>query len=623
MVLRFKVESLRHETNHLKLSTLNLKPTKYRPSESLYSENPPLKQAMTFRLLLLAFVLFFISAPATAQQATCTNGQAAGYDCSGVDLQAFLSISDMGGGRQTDGNDIWGWTDPATGKEYALVGLSSGTAFVDISTPTAPVYLGSLATHTSSSSWRDVKVYKNHAYIVSEAGGHGMQVFDLTQLASVTSPPQTFSETAHYDQFGNAHNIVINEDSGFAYAVGSNSCAGGLHMVDISSPQAPSEAGCFSGDGYTHDAQCVMYTGPDTEHQGKEICVNSNEDTITIVDVTDKGAPKQLSRVGYPNSEYVHQGWFDEQQTYFYQNDELDEGSTNTRTLIWDLTDLDDPVLTEEYFGETRAIDHNLYVKGNFVYESNYTAGLRILDITDRESPVEVAFFDTYTSSNNASFNGAWSSYPYFESGNVIVNNIEAGLFILKPNFPSLPVELVTFDALLDREQVVLRWTTASETNNAGFAVEQLANDAFTEIGFVTGSGTTEETQDYSFTVDNLSPGQHTFRLKQVDFDGAFELSEAVTVAIEAPASLALSEAYPNPFNPTTLISVSVARTQQVRVEAYNYQGQRVAVLFDGTLEANLEEDFRFEAGNLPSGAYLIRATGAHEVVTQSVTLVK
>ncbi len=578
---------------------------------------------MTSRLLLLAIVLFFISVPVNAQQAACTNGQAAGYDCSGVDFQAFLSISDMGGGRQTDGNDIWGWTDPATGKEYALVGLSSGTAFVDISTPTAPVYLGSLATHTNNSSWRDMKVYKNHAYIVSEAGGHGMQVFDLTQLANVTNPPATFSETAHYDQFGNAHNIVINEDSGFAYAVGSNTCAGGLHMVDISTPQSPVDAGCYSGDGYTHDAQCVMYTGPDTEHQGKEICVNSNEDTITIVDVTDKGAPVQLAREGYPNSEYVHQGWFDEQQTYFYQNDELDEGSTNTRTLIWDLTDLDDPFLTEEYFGETRAIDHNLYVKGNFVYESNYTAGLRILDITNRESPVEVAFFDTYTSSNNASFNGAWSSYPYFESGNVIVNNIEAGLFILKPNFPSLPVELVAFDALRNGDEVVLRWTTASETNNAGFSVEQLSNGGFAEVGFVTGAGTTAEVQDYSYAVDNLGPGQHTFRLKQVDFDGAFELSETVTVTIEAPSTLVLSEAYPNPFNPTTLISVSVARTQQVRVEAYNYQGQRVAVLFDGMLEANLEENFRFEAGNLPSGAYLIRATGAHEVVTQSVTLVK
>ncbi|MEM8487204.1 MAG: choice-of-anchor B family protein [Bacteroidota bacterium] len=578
---------------------------------------------MTLRLLLLAFVLFFFSDAAVAQQATCTNGKADAYDCNAVDLQATLSIDEMGGGRQTDGNDIWGWTDPTTGKEYALVGLSSGTAFVDISTPTAPVYLGSLDTHTNNSSWRDVKVYKNHAYIVSEAGGHGMQVFDLTQLANVTSPPQTFSETAHYDQFGNAHNIVINEDSGFAYAVGSNSCAGGLHMVDISTPQSPVEAGCFSGDGYTHDAQCVMYTGPDTAHQGQEICINSNEDTITIVDVTDKGAPKQLSRVGYPNSEYVHQGWFDEQQTYFYQNDELDEGSTNTRTLIWDLTDLDDPVLTEEYFGETRAIDHNLYVKGDYVYEANYTAGLRILDITEREGPVEVAFFDTYTSSNNASFNGAWSSYPYFESGNVIVSNIEAGLFILKPNLATLPVELVAFDALRDGERVVLRWTTASETNNAGFSVEQLSNGEFAEIGFVSGTGTTEETQNYSYTVDNLGPGQHTYRLKQVDFDGAFEVSETVSVTIEAPASLTLSDAYPNPFNPTTLISVSVARTQQVRVEAYNYQGQRVAVLFDATLEGNVEESFRFEAGNLPSGAYLIRATGAHEVVTQSVTLVK
>lgn len=578
---------------------------------------------MTSRLLLLGFLLLFFSRAVSAQQVSCTNGKAGAYECNSVDFLGALSIEDMGGTRQTDGNDIWGWTDPSTGKEYALVGLSSGTAFVDVSTPTAPVYLGSLATHTSSSSWRDVKVYKDHAYIVSEAGGHGMQVFDLTQLANVTNPPQTFSETAHYDDFGNAHNIVINEDSGFAYAVGANSCAGGLHMIDISSPQSPANAGCFSGDGYTHDAQCVMYNGPDTDHQGKEICVNSNEDTITIVDVTNKNGPVQLAREGYPDSDYVHQGWFTEDQTYFYQNDELDGGNTNTRTIIWDLRDLDDPFIAKEYFGETRAIDHNLYVRGNFVFEANYTAGLRILDITDRENPVEVAFFDTYTANNNASFNGAWSSYPYFESGNVIVSNIEDGLFIVKPDLGSLPVELISFDALRNGEDVVLRWTTASELNNAGFSVEQLANDTFTEIGFVGGAGTTEDAQAYTYAVNNLGPGQHTFRLKQVDFDGAFELSETVTVVVDAPASLALSDAYPNPFNPTTLISVSVARTQQVRVEAYNYQGQRVAVLFDGTLEGNVEESFRFEAGTLPSGAYLIRATGAHEVVTQSVTLVK
>ncbi len=577
---------------------------------------------MILRYSLLAIFILLSSSPLVAQTTKCTNGKAGDYPCASVDLQAYLPITEIGGTSRGSANDIWGWTDPTSGKEYALIGLNTGTAFVDISTPTAPVYLGSLSTHTSSSSWRDVKVYNGHAFIVSEAGGHGMQVFDLSQLANA-NPPTTFTETAHYDGFGSAHNIVINEDSGFAYAVGAGTCAGGLDMIDISTPAKPFSAGCFASDGYTHDAQCVMYTGLDPDYQNREICINSNEDTITVVDVTDKSNPVQIAREGYPDSDYVHQGWLSEDQRYFFQNDELDETGTNTRTIIWDLKDLDDPFVAEQYFGETKAIDHNLYVKGNYVYESNYAAGLRILDASDPENLNEVAFFDTYPANDAASFNGAWSSYPYFKSGNVIISGIGEGLFIVKPNLGELPVDLVAFEALLDGGDVVLGWETASETNNAGFDVEQLDGAGYTKIGFVDGQGTTDIAQQYAFTVSNLGPGQHTFRLKQIDFDGAFEYSETASISIDAPASLAISEAYPNPFNPVTLISVSVARSQQIRVEAYNYQGQRVGLLFDGTLEANLEKELRFDAGNLPSGSYLIRATGEHEIATQSVTLVK
>ena len=122
-----------------------------------------------------------------------------------------VSLAQMGA---ADGNDIWGWTDPQDNKEYALVGLDNATAFVDVTNPSSPNYLGRLPSHTDSSIWRDIKVYENHAYIVSDGNGpHGMQIFDLTNLRGVTSP-QTFSETAHDDSFRNAHNIAINEERG-------------------------------------------------------------------------------------------------------------------------------------------------------------------------------------------------------------------------------------------------------------------------------------------------------------------------------------------------------------------------------------------------------------------------
>ncbi len=234
----------------------------------------------------------------SAQSITaCVGGFAGVYPCSNVDLMAFLPLNQIGGGN---GNDIWGWTDSTTGKEYAIMGLTNGTAFVDISDPVNPVYLGLLPPHTgvSTSTWRDIKTHGDHAFIGSEALNSGMQITDLAQLRNVPAPPVSFVETAFYTGFSTSHNIVINEDSAYAYGVGVNSgnCASGLHFVDILTPTNPQAAGCFSSDGYTHDAQCVNYNGPDVEHQGKEICFAYNETTLTIVDVSNKAAPLQISR---------------------------------------------------------------------------------------------------------------------------------------------------------------------------------------------------------------------------------------------------------------------------------------------------------------------------------------
>ena len=362
----------------------------------------------------------------------CVSGFAGPYPCNNVDLMAFMPLSTIGGGS---GADIWGWTDAGTDKEYALMARSSGISFVDISDPVNPIYLGNLPTKTFATSWRDVDVYANHAFIVADvAGNHGMQVFDLTQLRDVNNPPVTFSETAHYSGFETAHTVTINPDTGFAYAAGSNTCNGGLHMVNIQNPTAPTFAGCYGGDGYTHETQCVIYHGPDVQHQGKEICFASNEDTVTIVDVTNKSAPVQLSRTGYPRSGYTHQGWLTENHRYFVLDDELDEEiyGHNTLTRFFSVADLDAPTLRFIYTGPTPAIDHNLYVKGGFVYQANYRAGLRIL----KPPRTEVAYFDIYPANDIASFNGAWGNYPFFDSGLVVVSGIEQGLFILRPNLP-------------------------------------------------------------------------------------------------------------------------------------------------------------------------------------------
>jgi choice-of-anchor B domain-containing protein len=370
----------------------------------------------------------------------CEDGDAAGFACRNVDLLAHLPLAVFGAGSA---NDVWGWTDPETGREVALLGLNTGTAFVDVTEPDAPVYLGLLRTHSNNSLWRSIKVHADHAFIVSEAPLHGMQVFSLARLRAVTVPPVQFTADARYAGFSRAHNVVIDEAAGFAYAVGTNTCSGGLHMVDVRSPTAPAFAGCYSADGYTHDAQCLVYAGPDAQHRGRQVCLASNEDTLTIVDVTQKPAPRLLSRTGYAGSGYTHQGWLTEDQAFFLVDDEFDERNFGhpTRTWVWDVSDLDAPRLVGAHDAQTASIDHNQYVLGAHVYQANYTSGLRVLRMGDlsRLELAEIASFDTVPENDARLFAGAWNAYPYFASGIVLVSDIQRGLFVLEPDLAAVP----------------------------------------------------------------------------------------------------------------------------------------------------------------------------------------
>ncbi|WP_299246924.1 choice-of-anchor B family protein [uncultured Aquimarina sp.] len=387
-----------------------------------------MKKIILFSSILSAFIL--------QSQTTCENGMAGSFPCDNYDLMSEVSLATM---NASAGNDSWGWTDSTTGNEYALIGLNNGTAFIDISNPTNPLYLGKLPTATTNSSWRDVKVYQNHAFIVSEASNHGMQVFDLTRLRNVTNPPETFTADERYTEFGNAHNIVINEDSGFAYAVGTTTFGGGPHFIDIRNPKNPVAAGGFissGGDAYSHDAQVVTYNGPDTDYTGREILIGSNQIEIVIADITDKSNPITISTISYSNVGYTHQGWFTEDQRYFLLGDETDESGVgfNTRTIIFDFEDLDTPSFHMDYNGPTPAIDHNGYVKGNLFFLANYRSGLRVIDISGiaNKNVSEVGFFDTFPSSNSASFSGAWNVYPYFDSGNIVISDIQRGFLLVR-----------------------------------------------------------------------------------------------------------------------------------------------------------------------------------------------
>ncbi len=385
------------------------------------------------------------------------DGKGSGYSPSGiggngpyasyrVNLIKQIPHLDMGAGASIIGNDVWGWTK--NGREFALVGQTDATAFVEITDPYNPVFLGRLPTAAGVAAWRDMKVYGDYMYVVADGSAnasHGVQVFDLNRLLP-GGPPQNYTMDFHYTGLGRAHNIAINETGlARAYVVGSPSASsgGGLIILDISNPLNVTQAGVYSGDGYTHDTQVVTYNGPDAGYLGWEVAFSSNEDTLTITDVTNPAASTLISRTGYAGAQYSHQGWLTEDQRYFVMDDELDERNNvlagnpafPTRTRIWNVEDLDNPVYLGHIDGVEYTIDHNQYIHNGLIYQANYTSGLRILRINDIQSLdiEEIAFFDTYPTDNAInSFNGAWSAYPFFQSGTIIVNDRQNGLFLLQ-----------------------------------------------------------------------------------------------------------------------------------------------------------------------------------------------
>jgi choice-of-anchor B domain-containing protein len=385
-----------------------------------------------------------------------------------MDLYDFLNHNDMGGGEADPnypnrrGSSTWGWVSPE-GRQIALIGQQMGTAFVEVSDKGKLTYLGRLPSQDPvGSSWREIRVLKDMAIIGSEAVGHNVQVFDLNKVAAIdpASPVVFDIETDIVGLFtdlpaGRAHNIVVDWDNEYAIAVGAQprnqTCRAGMEYIDLSDPAAPFKPGCASSDGYTHDAQCVTYNGPDSRYLGSNICVAYNEDSVTVWDSTDKAASTMLSRLEYPGATYVHQGWWTERNWHQFVlfNDELDEvegvgdaASGIPITHILDLSDLEQPVYTG-FFQNTDhvAIDHNLYIEGGIMFQSNYGAGVWVTDVSsiasfpDGSRVEKLAFFDMHpeddATGGSLQFVGTWGNFQ-FPSGFIVANTFERGAYVLR-----------------------------------------------------------------------------------------------------------------------------------------------------------------------------------------------
>ncbi|KAI6257321.1 hypothetical protein MCOR19_006253 [Pyricularia oryzae] len=384
------------------------------------------------------------------------------FKCSNVDFYDFVSHADLGSTRG-EGASSWGWTSPE-GREFVAIAQSDGAAFAEVTKEGKLVYLGRLPQYSSVSIWREMKGYQNYLVIGSEATNHGVQIFDFRKLLTVDpAKPVVFSNTrdltARWNGLptGRSHNVVVNEEKNYGVAVGAmprtSTCRSGLIFFDLTDPANPKDLGCASGDGYVHDAQCIVYRGPDTKYNGRDICYGYNEDTLTIYDVTYKKSTKIISRTTYPGAAYTHQGWVTNTtwQEYLVLDDEYDEydrvGPGSQRravTYFWDIRSLDAPKQTGFFRSSVNGVDHNQFVVGKYAFQSNYGSGLRVLDLsTLPRDPTgagvsEVAYFDVYPEDDNMTgggqveFQGTWSSYPFFKSGFIVVNTIERGAYVLK-----------------------------------------------------------------------------------------------------------------------------------------------------------------------------------------------
>ncbi len=386
------------------------------------------------------------SKKAPGPTAKCVKGKAGAYPCKGIDLMAEVPATVMNGARIAD---VWGWVDPETKKEYAILGSTRGVQFLDVTDPTKPVYLGFLAGKAETALiWQEIEILNDHAYIVCDLSPCNLQIFDLTRLRNPGPAPVWLPDSIF--PIPNAHSIDSNPETNHIFVNGSLAVAGGAPVIlDVSQPLLPVPVGVIADDGYTHDSLCRNYHGPDKAYKGNEICFNFNEDTVTIYDVTaNPMQPEQLARETYPNASYTHSGALTKDHSTLISTDEGDESDKGLRSTlyIWDVRKLTAPKLIGTFTANSGTIDHNVYSEEDALYHANYVNGFRILDLKDAHKGKlkEVAWFDTVPTSDAPEFSGAWAAYPYLPSGNVLVGSMTGGLFIVRPQagvFKSLGVK--------------------------------------------------------------------------------------------------------------------------------------------------------------------------------------
>tara|TARA_R100000908_G_scaffold65272_1_gene53602 strand:+ start:51538 stop:52833 length:1296 start_codon:yes stop_codon:yes gene_type:complete len=397
----------------------------------------------------------------------CIDGLSDGkYACENIDLLSNLPLEELGEDQTIF--DLWGWTDPSNGSEYAFLALSSKVIFIDLTEPTDPVLIGELPESqlnvstpkqtNSDATDRSIKTYADHLFVVSDGQPHGMQVFDLANLRDYSGDYLTFTEDALYEGAYNAHRIRIHEESGFAYLTGvqfGEQCyQGGLHIVDINNPTSPSFSGCYDqespagnasySDEYIYNVNCITYDGPDADYQNQEICFTTKGDLLEVIDVTDKANPTLITHFNHSNYYLVDEIALSPSKRYLFTNDIEDElyMGQEPNTRIWDISDLDTVIYDRTFKYEGQATDLDIQTQGLLWHASVGVSGFYIVDYSNIIfNNIQVkGYFDTEFEKNCCRRDGgAISSYSFSESGNIAIADFNKGFFLVEPQLDNTP----------------------------------------------------------------------------------------------------------------------------------------------------------------------------------------
>jgi choice-of-anchor B domain-containing protein len=361
------------------------------------------------------------------------------FPSNNIRLLSWLPCPELNSQAST-ANSCWAYVSPG-GREYAIIGLSNGTAFVDVTDPTNAQVVGFIS--GPSSLWRDVRVFQNYCYAISE-GGDGIQVINLSQIDSGVV---TFVRTVTTGGDLATHTLAIDTASGYLFRAGGGS--NGLRIYNLNAdPSNPSYVTAWSPK-YVHECQALTYTsGPNAGKQIVFACGGQNggyTDTgLDILDVTNKASIQLRKHIIYPDRQFCHQAWVEAGGRYVYMNDELDEGATvsTTTTYIFDVrpdtVDFGSAVYSTSFTNGNSAIGHNLYPHNGKLYAANYRSGVHIYDISSPLAPVEIGYFDTWPEDDLQEFNGLWNVHPYLPSGTFFGSDIEKGLFVWRFGAPQL-----------------------------------------------------------------------------------------------------------------------------------------------------------------------------------------